>query len=303
MIPSPSLTPPALADYQMSFRGLTFGGVVPGSAYQLQGLKGIDMPPVMSGDVQRALDQGEFAGLDLSGGRDVEVTLVINPDGTSLDHARQALAGVLAVGGNTEEPLYLQLPSGVFACMARPRKYAAPVDITTVLANGCVSNALLHATDPRWYAMPTKTATVGLPEPLGGVSFPISFDLSFGGGSTGGLLTVENNGTFECRPIFTITGPCTNPVISNLSIPGAPSLGFNITLGSGDTLVVETDYQSILYTPAGASGGASRRGSLMTGSTWWNLSPGSSTIEFTTSDGTQVSGTLTVVSADSFMGL
>lgn len=303
MIPSPSLTPPALANYQMSFRGLTFGGVVPGSAYQLQGLKGIDMPPVMSGDVQRALDQGEMMGLDLSAGRDIEITLVINPDGTSLDHARQALAGVLAVAGNTEEPLYLQLPSGVFACMARPRKYAAPVDITTVLAKGCVSNALLHATDPRWYAMPTKTATVGLPEPLGGVSFPISFDVSFGGGSTGGLLTVENNGTFECRPIFTITGPCTNPVISNLSIPGAPSLGFNITLGSGDTLVVETDYQSILYTPAGASGGASRRGSLMTGSTWWNLNPGPSQIEFTTSDGTQVSGTLTVVSADSFMGL
>lgn len=302
--PSPSLSPPALQTYQLSYKGLTFGGVIQGAVYQLQELKGLDVPPVLAGDVQRALEQGEFAGLDLSAGRDVEIKQVVQTDGTSFDHARQALSAAMAVAGVTERPLYVQLPSGVFACMARPRKHSGPsIDIVAVLAKGGVADTMLHATDPRWYAAPSKTQTVSLPAPLGGVSFPVSFDLSFGGGSTGGILQVENNGTFECRPILIFTGPCVNPVATNLSITGAPSLGFNITLAAGDTLTVETDFQSVILQTAGTSGGASRRGTLMTGSTWWNLPPGLSQVEFTTSDPTQVTGTLTVQSADAFMGL
>lgn len=313
-LPSPSLTLPSLASYQLSYRGLTFGGLIEGAAYQLQKLDGLENPEVNSGDTQRPLDQGELPGVDDSKGRDVTVTQVVQSDGISLDHARQALEAAMTLGGNTEEPLYLKLPSGLFACMARPRKHSGPsIDVTTVVAGGGVATSMFHATDPRWYAMPTKTATVGLPAQLGGLSFGgpgsgISFGgpasgISFGGGSTGGLLQVENNGRVEMRPVFVITGPCVNPVVSNLSIPGAPSIGFNLTLNPGDTLEVETDLQRVLLTTAGTSGAASRRGTLLPGSIWWNLPAGSNTIEFTTSDASQVTGTLTVLSADAYLGL
>lgn len=310
--PSPSLAPPALNLYQLSYGGLAFGGVGR-TVNQVQSMV-IDMPDVAGGDVQRAMDQGEFVGLDVLPGKDVTIVQTIgraNPTGfpvtaaeaLALDQAVQALGGVMAPGGVTERPLYLQLPSGLFACMCRPRRHSCPFDINRVMAGGVIATTMLHATDPRWYAAPSKTATVGLPAPAGGLSFPVSFPATFGGGGAGGILTVYNYGLFEMRPVLVIAGPCTNPVVSNLSIPGAPAIGVALTLAAGDTLTIGTDLRSIVFTAAGTSAGSSRRNALMSGSTWWNLPPGANQIEFTTGDAMQVAGTLTVQSADAYLTL
>ncbi|HEY4452384.1 MAG TPA: hypothetical protein VGN13_12415 [Solirubrobacteraceae bacterium] len=302
--PLASLTPPTLSKWQMSYRGVAFGGIVQGATYQLQGFpEGLDTPDYISGDAQRALDQGEFEGVDLSPGRNVTIKQVIQAaSDEALDHARQTLGSALGPA-TAAQPLYLCLASGTFACMAKPRKHKAPAELLTAFAKANEANTLFHATDPRWYAMPTKTATVALPAPPGGVTFPLTFNVSFGGGSFGALVTVENNGNFEMRPRLIVTGPCTTPTITNLSIPGAPSLSFNISLASGDTLAIDTDFQTVVYTPVGTSGGASRRGTLVFGSTWFNLPPGMNALEFTSADTTQVTGTLTVESADAYIAL
>lgn len=223
----------------------------------------------------------------------------------TLDTQRQALGAIMNVSGGTEFPLYLQLPSGCFACMARPKKYnPPPIDVSALVGGGGVANLMFHATDPRWYAAPSKTASVGLPAPLGGLTFNVTFPASFGGGGVGGLLNVTNAGPFEMRPVFVITGPCVNPRITNLSITGAPYLQFNLTLAAGDTLVVDTDFQTAVYTPAGSTIGSSRRNTRAPGSTWFNLQPsGVNQIEFNTADGTQVAGTLTVQSADAWLSV
>lgn len=300
--PSPSLTVPALSPYQFSYRGVAFGGLERGMPYQLKSLKGVDMAPVTSGDQQRALDQGELVGVDLSAGRDIEIDLIVQSDGVSIDHARQELGGALGVAGTTEEPLYLQLPSGAYACMCRPRKYNFPIDVNMFVARGIEVPALLHATDPRWYAVPTKTATIGSPSTPGGLVFPAPFPWRFSG-DVPEVLSVYNNGKFEMRPVFIVTGPCRNPVIQNLSLAGAPWLGFNITLNTGDTLTINTDFETVLYTPNGGSG-ESKRNARMEGSTWFNLPAASlSEIIFTTSDGRHVAGTLTCQSADAYMVL
>ncbi len=301
--PSPALTPPTLAPYQMSYLGLAFGGVVPGTPYQFQSYD-ISPPDVQGGDAQRALDEGEFGGMDILPGRDTIYTVVAISDGISLEHSRQALGAVLAgPAGAVEQPLYFQTPSGLYACMAKPRKFKYGIDITTLLGKGTLVSGMLHSTDPRWYAAPTKTATVGLPAPLGGLHFPVTFPATFGGGGVGGILQISNNGTFEMRPIFVVTGPCLNPVIQNLSLPGAPALRFSLSLNAGDTLTIDTDFQSIIYTPAGTTIGSSRRNALVASSTWFNLPPGLNQIEFTTGDGVQVAGTLTVQSADAYLAL
>jgi hypothetical protein len=47
---------PAL--WAMSYNGLTFGGVAPGSTYQFQSYpEGLDIPDYVTGDVQRAIEQ------------------------------------------------------------------------------------------------------------------------------------------------------------------------------------------------------------------------------------------------------
>lgn len=302
--PSPSLAPPALNALQLSYRGLVFGGIAQAAAYQLQSLN-VDMPAIASGDVQRAIDQGELAGMDVLPGRDITIVQVVQAaTAAGLDTAVQALGGVLGPGGTTEAPLYVQMASGLFACMARPRKHNCPLDINRVLAKGTVATTLLHATDPRWYAAPSRTSTVGLAAPLGGLTFPVLFPVGFGGGGIGGFLNVVNAGPFECRPLLVITGPCTNPTVANLSIGGAPQLTFAITMAVGDTLTIDTDLQTVVYRTAGTSQGVSRRNALVAGSTWWNLpAVSTSTIEFTTADAMFVPATLTVQSADAFLSL
>jgi hypothetical protein len=276
------------------------------TSYSLQSVEGLGPPDTLSGDLQRAQDEGEFAGLDELPGRDLTIVQVISGQtGAQLAEARMQFAGVLGVKGATEEPLYIQTEVGTFACMARPRKHHFPWDINAFLAKGVVATTLFHATDPRWYSVPTKTATVGLPSgPSSGASFPISFPVSFGGGTAGGILQVRNNGKFEMRPVLVFTGPCKNPKAANLSIEGAPSIQVNINLNAGDTLTVDMDFQTIQYIVAGGHIPSSRRFDLAPGSTWWNL-PGESLsqIEFSTSDSSAVAGTLTVQSGDAFTGL
>lgn len=321
-IPSPSLTIPTLALYQLSYKGLAMAGVDPTQPYALVKLEGLDNPETNSSDAQRSLDSGEFPGYDTSKGRDVTLEQTVKANATSLDNARQDLENVMKVAGNIEVPLYVKLPSGLFACMARPRKHKGPaIDLLTVQAKGGIATSMWHATDPKLYAMPTRSQSVGLPENLSGLSFGgpgsgVSFGgagsgVSFGGGAAGGLLNVHNNGNAECRPTLIFTGPCINPVASNLSLPGAPSIGFTITLGAGDTLEVDMDLGRVLLRTAGTSGPASRREAVMAGSTWWTLEPedqeagttGLNVIEFTTADAAKVSGMLTVISADAYLGL
>jgi hypothetical protein len=304
--PSPTLPAPPLADYQLSFKGLTMGGVVDGSRYQLVKLpKGIDVPAIVGGDVQRALDQGELIGIDLLSGRDIELEQIITDLAGTIDDARQKLGGVMSVAGAVEAPLYLALPSGVFACMARPKKHATGISVNTLIAGGEVALSMLHATDPRWYRAPTKTQTVGLggSEPLAGLKFPVKFPLKFAAGIGAGVMDIANNGTIEMRPVLIVTGPCKNPRISNLSIVGAPELAFEITLAEGDTLTIDTDFQTVTYLPVGAPFGVSRRDTLVMGSEWWNLPPGVSVLEFRSSDLTAVAGVLTCQSADAYAAL
>jgi phage-related protein len=120
------------------------------------------------------------------------------------------------------------------------------------------------------------------------VTFPITFPLSFGGGSAAGTVTADNTGNIEMRPIITITGPVTNPTVENettgLSLTFSNPNQVSYTLNSGDQLVIDLDAHQIMYYPDGSSIGASRRNWLVSGSTWWDLPPGTSTIGFSSDD-------------------
>ncbi len=210
---------------------------------------------------------------------------------------------MLGVKGTTEEPLFIRMPSGVFACMARPRKHKHVVDVTTVFGKGTIVATQFHATDPRWYVAPSSSATVGLPAPIRRLQCPAKWPAIWPGKSGGGQVTCVNEGKFDVLPVFVVTGPCVGPKITNLSLPGAPSIGFNVTLSAGDVLTIGTDVESAVLVTSGSSEGASRRGREMAGSRWFDMPPGENVIEFTSEDISAVAGTLTVQWADAFLGL
>jgi hypothetical protein len=293
--PPSTITPPSLTDYEMWFNGVTFGGIVPGSAYQTQVIEGLDAAPIVSGDVKRPRDQGEFIGLDLLSGRTITATIVVQSDGTSLQHAMNALMTGLQPTGTAEVPLYYQLPNqALLASMVRFRRANWSIGTNYALNAGLPIPIQFFASDPRVYAAPTQAVTVALPTPPGGLTFPVTFPAYFGGGGIGGIIEVDNTGNIEMRPLITIQGPVTKPTITNsttgwvITISNPNLTGY--TLNDGDILTIDTDSHLIMYYPDGSPVGSSVRSWLVPGSTWPSpyylpgIAPGMNQLEFTSAD-------------------
>jgi hypothetical protein len=96
---------------------------------------------------------------------------------------------------------------------------------------------------------------------------PVAF-----GEPTGGSLLLSNVGTVPTWPVWTIAGPCDQPVIRNASTDGW--LAFGLRLDEGDRLVVDTAARTVRL------GAASRRATLQPGSRWFGLPPGETAVQF-----------------------
>lgn len=298
--PLPSVTAPTLKTYEFSFKGFTFGG---DTSWGVLSVTGLDVPQIRNGDKGRALDQGQLIGLDLFGGRDVTFDLWVYSTGTSLQAALRKLAAVTDVGGVTESPLWVKLPTTpLLVCMARVRKRTVKVDTDYAAGKVAKPSVQFHCTDPRFYTSPTTSTriTVG-GGTVKGVKFPITFPVSFGGGTGPGIKTLDNTGTFEMRPVVVIYGPCTNPGVTNTSLANTPTLQFSnptqvgYTLKTGEKLVVDLDYQSITLTSGTPDTPTTNLGSavpnwLVTGSVWWDLPPGKNVVQFFSDDTSAVAG-------------
>lgn len=95
----------------------------------------------------------------------------------------------------------------------------------------------LLAADPRIYSDVLKTGSYVPGTGSGGMTFPLAFPLSFSGSSSTEL-TIENDGTFETPPVWTITGPAVNPQIVN-DTTGEVIATTGLTLLATDTLVID----------------------------------------------------------------
>lgn len=231
------------------------------------------------------------------------------PYGSNLAGALSAMRSACSTEGTTEYPLWIQLPNWpLVACMARVIGFDPPYDFEADL--GGLGTGLMkavplqfEATDSYVYSAPTKSTSISLPTPGSGLVFPLAFPLSFGGGSSPNMATVTNAGDVQCWPELVITGPCSNPTVQNLSIAGNPSININLILNAGDTLAIDCDMQSIIYTPSGQTVGAPYPQVLNSGSTFWPLNPGNNVIAFNSSDSSPAAGTVAVWSASAYDGL
>jgi hypothetical protein len=132
----------------------------------------------------------------------------------------------------------------------------------------------LVAPDMRKYSTQQQTARVVLPTPIiSPLALPFSSGLpvTFPGGTPPESVTISalNAGTFETRPQLTLTGPITGPAIVNAR-SGQQISYSGLSMGATDVLTIDTDNrQSFLngaFYPADPF------------SSWWVLSPGTSTI-------------------------
>lgn len=109
----------------------------------------------------------------------------------------------------------------------------------------------------------------------GGFILPVILPIIFAPGT--GAVNAANNGTETVYPIIEIYGSATNPVVTH--IPTGQSVGFNITLGDSDKIVVDMNERT-----ATLNGGSAL--SLRTAnSRWWGLDVGANMIRFDTGSG------------------
>lgn len=101
--------------------------------------------------------------------------------------------------------------------------------------------ASLRAADPIMYGGSLKSATfdpfaAGL---VAGVSWPVEWPLPFVSGGAGtGPISMINSGTARALPIYTITGPWTNPWVENLTT-GRILYTRGVILGAADVLTID----------------------------------------------------------------
>lgn len=275
----------SLSAYQLSYNGLTFGE---GCDVQLVSAEGLrEAPPVRSGDVPKPRRHGAWAGLNPFGERIITLTLQVF--GETSQPFETVLAGVTKAFANISDPagllpLQFMMPGWATArqVTGRPTKGGWPVD-TSYAARKATIPVEFTCPDPLIYDTATQSPSAGLPSPTAGLSFPVGFNVGFGA-SSGGSLHLANAGNEGLPPVWTFTGPITWPTLTL----GSASLGFEITLNSGDTLVVDCRNRTVVL-----NGTASRFGTVMTGSSFFTIPPGGATVGFSSVDSTQVSGTVT----------
>jgi hypothetical protein len=211
----------------------------------------------------------------------------VAPDEDARERAKDRIAAVLADGSGLVE-LSVRERTVTRRALVRLSAGTKVVDTTPVSFDWSVQ---LTAPDPLRYGADVQQASCGLPRPGTGIAFPLAFPLAFGEPADGSL-TVSNAGTTMAWPLWTITGPCTQPVIRNDST--GERLAFSLSLAEGDTLVIDTAARTVFL------GGASRRAALLPRSNWFSFPPGSTTIGFSAFDNS-ASGRLTVSWRDAWI--
>jgi hypothetical protein len=211
----------------------------------------------------------------------------VAPDGDTRERAKDRIAAVLSDGSALAE-FVVRERTVTRRAMVRLSDGTKVTDTTPVSFDWSLQ---VTAPDPLRYGADPHELSCGLPAPGPGITFPLTFPLTFGQ-SVDGSLGVVNAGSATTWPVWTVTGPCTQPVIRNDST--GEWLAFSLSLFDGDVLTVDTAARTVFL------GGASRRAALQPRSTWFGLPPGSTTISFDAFDDT-ASGTLAVSWRDAWI--
>jgi hypothetical protein len=132
---------------------------------------------------------------------------------------------------------------------------------------------LAYAEDPRTYSAEELTVPILINSvSTTGFGFPLGFPFGFGTSSSGLGTNLYNYGNRPTPVVFNIYGPTINPRIVNDDT--GEEMEFLITLGTDQTLVVDTKYKTVRLD------GAYNRRSTMVNAGWFFLKKGDNHIRY-----------------------
>jgi hypothetical protein len=276
--------------FSYTLNGYTFGV---GGDLQLVSETGLrSLPAIRQGDASKPRFDGSFAGPNYMDERIVQMTLSLVGQNTSVPY-ETVIANAAAAFQPQSDPTQLSTFQFMYPGWSNARqvtgritKSGFPVDANYVYHFIQQFGLEFTCPDPLIYDTVLQTVTTGLPSPTAGLGFNVSFNASFGA-SSGGSMSVTNSGNYPTAPVFTITGPCTNPSITLTST--GQFFGLNLSLGASDSLVIDMGARTVYLDSTGE-----RFNAITTGSSWFTIPVGTWSIGVASSDSAAVTATFTV---------
>jgi hypothetical protein len=257
----------------------------------LEDVTGNDSPNVRENIEDRPEDDGATAGDFFYGSRPM------------------TWSGVLHGDPATRNQTAIQLQSATRALRGDVTFYSQATGLPPMQASGRLQNLRITrregiaksfqlgiiCPDPRFYSQTLHTNTGSGETAIAGASFPLVFPISFGGGS-GATVTfnVTNAGNFPAPVLIRVEGTIDSPSIKNATTDQTIYVD-NLTLVGGEYFDIDTSNRTIVKDDSTNLYGKVR----IPASTWWQLWPGTNTIELRASS-TPSTGTLTLWWRDSW---
>lgn len=220
-----------------------------GVAWTLTTLEGWDGSDVRATLTDREQDHGSWFAPVYLGARPLTLTGTITAlDGPTLDGAIETMVAACAFN-DTVLTVNESIPK-----QATVRRSGKPI-IQKVTDRIATYSLLVTAGDPRRYGTTLNSVSTALPSVTGGLTLPATMPITLSATTVNGAIPASNAGSISTRPVFTVSGPVSQPSISTLYPDGSvKTLAYSGTdLAVGDQLVIDTDAHTVQL------GGASRR--------------------------------------------
>ncbi len=255
--------------WSVEYRGVVWGG--DSSDLGLSDLSGWFDKSIRGSRTDRPGRHGSIAGRGHAETRTVEVELTSRSDDIAV---LNAVDDVIAL---TEEPVEepLVIWAGTDAPLlvnGRLEKASIPTDHDWSVGHHRIRLQWV-CSDPRRYGVDIYTSPVlGMPGgATTGITFPVTYPISFGGGVSTGSLLLPNTGNGAAYPVFTLTGPLSAPSITRADTSQRLQFDPAFVIGAGQTLTLDTGTRSVLLD------GVSRRDALIVAD-WFTLPRNSNTV-------------------------
>jgi hypothetical protein len=215
--------------------------------------------------------------------------LIVGADRADMRAREQALRAALQGGSRGTFPMRVTGrvgdPEDLQADVRVSSRFVAPDD------GGAVGSprvkpfqAALRSPASVLYGATLRTVQLQIAETLGGLAFPVTFPVSFGGSEEDGVELVHA-GDARAWPIIEVEGMARGPILENLTT--GQSLHFPaVTIESGETLVVDpTPGRRTARLVAAAGTSVSVYAELdRAASSWWALEPGGNELRLRASE-------------------
>lgn len=260
-----------LTNYQFQFGSFVFGAGTPYQIYSVDGLEGL--PELRVQDDNRGYNDGMFSGRDFLAGRTITMEiLTLAGNGHSAPYNFDLLQSALLPQSQGLTALTFLLSASAtqmtMNVRVRSRKTVVDPDYTFGYIR---SQVQFFAPDPRYYSDPATSLTL-TPTASLGRTYPLTFNRVYNKASVAQSQAVTNAGNWYTAPAISIVGPCTNPIIGNVTT--GQYITINIALANTDTLTVDLNARTVTLTNASVTN-SPRRNQVASGSQWFSFAANS----------------------------